>query len=202
MQGSGGGRDGDVRASKIDTFTIKNYTQMTHGYLVGLMIFKNGCKKSKISSKMRLKSNEDPHLPQTVGTTPSMARLLFGTRTLILPGMLPVWSQCGRRGGMAMGLSCRGLWRWCSPDWRNSQIAPVSTGVMTSWCRSSMGVGGATAVWTSGGSCWCSHSLPVDRGFLQVARILPHTYPLKSDDPSNVRAVIVVTAVINDWEMD
>lgn len=114
-------------------------------------------------------------------------------------------SQCDPSvagGGMAMGLSCRGLWRWCSPDWRNSQIAPVSTGVMTSWCHSSMGVGGATAVWTSGGSCWCSHSLPVDRGFLQVARILPHTYPLKSDDPSNVRAVIVVTAVINDWEMD
>lgn len=83
---------------KIDTFTIKNYTQMTHGYLVGLMIFKNGCKKSKICSKMRLKSNEDPHLPQTVGATPSMARPLFGTRTLILPGMLPVWSQCGQQG--------------------------------------------------------------------------------------------------------
>lgn len=53
-----------------------------------------------------------------------------------------------------------------------------------------MGAGGATAAWTSGGSCWCSHGLPVDCGFLQVSRVLPHTYQLKSNDPSNVRAVI------------
>lgn len=49
------------------------------------------------------------------------------------------------------------------------------------------GVGGATAAWTSGGSRWCSHGLPVGCGSLQVSRILPHTYQLKSDDPSSVR---------------
>lgn len=37
---------------------------MTHGYWVGLMVFKNGCKKSKNRSKMRLKLYQVPCLQQ------------------------------------------------------------------------------------------------------------------------------------------